>query len=59
MSEKSKTKHWTFRGETKAVAFRLPVETIAKIEAIAKKQNVAKTQVLIEAIDVKGEAASK
>jgi len=55
MSEKTKTKHWTYRGKTKAVAYRLPVETIEKLDALAKRFDVSKTQVLIEAIDGKAE----
>jgi predicted DNA-binding protein len=53
MSEKPKTKHWTYRGETKAVAYRLPIETVDKLDALAKQFGMSKTQVLIEAIDGK------
>ena len=53
MNEKPKTKHWTYRGETKAVAYRLPIEIVDKLDALAKQLGVSKTQVLIEAIDQK------
>jgi predicted DNA-binding protein len=54
---KKKTKHWTYRGETKAVAFRLPAETVKKIDDLAKTLDVSKTQILIEAIDIKSSVA--
>lgn len=50
---KKKTKHWTYRGETKPVSYRLPVATIEKLDNIAKALDVSKAQVLIEAIDEK------
>lgn len=53
MSEKPKTKHWQFRGERKAVSFKLPITTIEKLDALADKLDTSKTNVLIEAIDMK------
>ena len=53
---KKKTKRWTYRGETKMVSFRLPVDTITKLDALAKSLDVPKVQVLIEAIDGKAVA---
>ncbi len=55
MSEKTKTKHWTYRGERKAVTYRLPLATVEKLDALAKTLDTSKTQVLIEAIDGKAE----
>jgi len=58
MSEKPKTKHWKYRGgERKAVSFKLPIETIEKLDDMAETMNVSKTQVLIEAIDMKESVA--
>ena len=54
MKEK-KTKHWTYRGETKAVSFRLPVATVEKIDDMAQRLGISKAQVVIEAIDGKAE----
>ena len=54
---KKKTKHWTYRGETKPCSFRLPLDTLAKLDALAKSMDVSKAQVLIDAID--GKAAAK
>lgn len=54
MSKDKKTKQWNYRGDTKMVSFRLPVETIAKLDAFAKALDVPKVQVVIEAIDEKG-----
>jgi len=55
MSKPKKTKHWTYRGETKPVSFRLPVATIEKLDKMAKALDASKAQVLIEAIDGKAE----
>ena len=52
---KTKTKQWNYRGDTKMVSFRLPVETIAKLDALAKTLDVPKVQVVIDRIDGKGE----
>jgi len=53
MSEKTKTKHWTYRGERKAVSFKLPVETVRKIDEMALNLDTSKTEALIAAIDMK------
>jgi len=39
------------RGETKMRSYRLPVDTIQKIEDKAKQRNQSKVQIIVEAID--------
>lgn len=39
------------RGDTKMRSYRLPVDTIHKIEDMAKQRNQSKVQVIVEAID--------
>jgi len=51
------TKHWKYRGDTKAVSFRLPLLTIEKLDRMAKDSGESKAQVLIDAIDSKESVA--
>ena len=54
-SMKKIKKRWTYRGGTKAVTFRLPQVTRDKLDRLAKDMDTSKVQVIIEAIDEKGE----
>ena len=51
-----KKKHWKPRGDTKKATFRLPVDTLEKLDKLAKAINASKTQVLIDVIDGKAGA---
>lgn len=51
------TKHWKYRGDTKKVGYRLPVDTVDKIDQIAKERLESKAQIIIEAVDMMASVA--